>query len=79
MTQSEYQDAMEEAYNDLKKVDKTLEGNKEDGHRSALELCFDWYERQEREGSKGGYRSTRSISACMKAAQNELTTLVRTF
>ena len=56
MTQTEYQDAMNEAYNDLKKVDKALKGDRENGHRSALELCFDWYEQQEKEGSIGGRR-----------------------
>ena len=60
--QAEYQDTMNEAYSDLKKVDAALKGDKEDGHRSALQLCFDWYEQQEREGSKGGYRATRSTS-----------------
>ena len=78
MTQTEYQDAMNSAYNDIKKVNKASEedSDEEDGRESALQLCFDWYEQQERQGSKGGYRSTRSISARMKAAQNELTTLV---
>ena len=78
MTQTEYQDAMNSAYNDIKKVDKASgeDSDEEDGHESALRICFDWYEQQERHGSKRGYRSTRSISARMKAAQNELTTLV---
>ena len=50
---------------------------KEDSYPPALRLCFDWYEQQENEGGKGGYRSMRSISAQMKAARDELTTLVR--
>lgn len=72
MTSAEYNEEMEKAYKDLKAAAKTSD---EEGYPPALQLCFDWYERQERE-AKGGYRSTRSISARMKAARDELTTIV---
>ena len=77
MTREEYQDEMNKAYKDLKAAGKTSEGPQEEGYVPALQLCFDWYERQERQ-AKGEYRSTRSISARMKAARDELTTIVRT-
>ena len=43
----------------------------------ALQLVLDWYDQNEREEATGAVRSSRSISARMKAAQTEFVTLVR--
>ena len=57
---------------------KDMKALKEESYPPVLQLCFDWYEGQETEGSREGYRSTHLISAWMKAAWDKLTTLVGT-
>ncbi|EPS94430.1 hypothetical protein FOMPIDRAFT_89586 [Fomitopsis schrenkii] len=73
---NEYNNKTTESYNELTGVvdDKNTDKRKKRERPPALQLCFDWYEQQESEGSKLGSRSTRSISARMKAARDEFTT-----
>lgn len=75
---NEYNNKTTESYNELTGVvdDKNTDKRKKRERPPALQLCFDWYEQQESEGSKLGSRSTRSISARMKAARDEFTTRV---
>ena len=68
----EYNEEINKAYRQLRATAD------EEERPAALQLCFDWYEKQETDRGQSGTRSSRSIVARMTAARHELTTLVCT-
>ena len=73
VSRQEYNQEANRAYNELMAAADPGAG----ATPPALQLVLDWYDRYEREEATGAVRSSRSISARMKAAQSEFVTLVR--